>query len=158
MLGAFSVGKTSLVSQFVHSIFSEKYHTTIGVKIDKKSVTVDGEDVAFLIWDIYGEDDLQEIRLNYIRGTSGYLLVADGTRPDTLDVARRIRDRIEDNIGTIPFVLLINKSDLTDEWNLEKETLEKLKEEGWTVILSSAKTGEGVEEGFNCLAKTIINQ
>ena len=157
MLGAFSVGKTSLVSQFVHSIFSEKYHTTIGVKIDKKSITINNEEVMLLIWDIYGEDDLQEIRLNYIRGTSGYLLVADGTRPNTLDVARRIRDRIEANLGKIPFVLLINKSDLTDEWNLEKETLDNLGKEGWTVILSSAKTGEGVEEGFSHLAKTIIN-
>jgi len=36
MLGAYSVGKTSLVSQYVNSIFSEKYTTTIGVKIDKK--------------------------------------------------------------------------------------------------------------------------
>ena len=157
MLGAFSVGKTSLVSRFVHSIFSEKYHTTIGVKIDKKSIDVDGEEVVLLIWDIYGEDDIQEVRLNYIRGASGYLLVADGTRPDTLDVARRIRDRIESNIGTIPFVLLINKSDLTDEWKSEEESLNKMRAEGWTIILSSAKTGEGVEEGFSRLAKTIIN-
>ncbi len=157
MLGAFSVGKTSLVSRFVHSIFSEKYHTTIGVKIDKKSIDVDGEEVVLLIWDIYGEDDIQEVRLNYIRGASGYLLVADGTRPDTLDVARRIRDRIESNIGTIPFVLLINKSDLTDEWKFEEESLNKMRAEGWTIILSSAKTGVGVEEGFSRLAKTIIN-
>jgi len=157
MLGAFSVGKTSLVSRFVHSIFSEKYHTTIGVKIDKKSTEVDGEEVVLLIWDIYGEDDIQEVRLNYIRGASGYLLVADGTRPDTLDVARNIRKRIEDNIGTIPFVLLINKADLTDEWNFEEKTLKKLRAEGWTIILSSAKTGEGVEEGFSHLAKLIKN-
>jgi len=157
MLGAFSVGKTSLVSRFVHSIFSEKYHTTIGVKIDKKSLEVDGEEVVLIIWDIYGEDDIQEVRLNYIRGTSGYLLVADGTRPDTLDVARRIRKRIEDNIGTIPFVLLINKSDLTDEWNIDDKTLETLKAEGWTVILSSAKTGAGVQEGFTQLAELIKN-
>lgn len=157
MLGAFSVGKTSLVSRFVHSIFSEKYHTTIGVKIDKKTIKVGDEEMALLIWDIYGEDDIQEVRLNYIRGAAGYLLVADGTRPDTMDVARRIRKRIEDNIGIIPFVLLINKADLTNEWNFEDESIEKLKTEGWTVILSSAKTGEGVEEGFSHLAKTIIN-
>jgi len=37
MIGAFATGKTSLVSQFVHSIFSDKYHTTVGVKIDKKN-------------------------------------------------------------------------------------------------------------------------
>lgn len=158
MLGAFSVGKTSLVSRFVHSIFSEKYHTTIGVKIDKKSIKIDEQNLALLIWDIYGEDDIQEIRLNYIRGTSGYLLVADGTRPETLDVAKRIRKRIEDNLGPIPFILLINKSDLTDEWKFEDETLENMKKEGWAIIKSSAKTGEGVEDGFKRLAKLIINQ
>ena len=38
LLGGFGVGKTSLVSRFVHSIFSDKYLTTVGVKIDKKSV------------------------------------------------------------------------------------------------------------------------
>jgi len=155
MLGAFSVGKTSLVGRFVNSIFSEKYHTTIGVKIDKKTVAVGNEDVVLLIWDIYGEDDVQEIRLNYIRGSSGYLLVADGTRRDTLEVARRIRERIEAGIGRVPFVLLINKFDLKDEWDVDEESIESLKREGWTVVLSSAKSGAGVEEGFTRLTEMI---
>ena len=38
MIGAFAVGKTSLVSRFVKSMFSEKYLTTVGAKIDKKMV------------------------------------------------------------------------------------------------------------------------
>ncbi len=38
MVGAFATGKTSLVAQFVRSIFSEKYQTTVGVKIDKKQL------------------------------------------------------------------------------------------------------------------------
>jgi small GTP-binding protein len=155
MLGAFSVGKTSLVGRFVNSIFSEKYHTTIGVKIDKKTVTVGGEDVVLLVWDIYGEDDVQEIRLNYIRGSSGYLLVADGTRGDTLDVARRIRERIEEGIGRVPFVLLINKSDLKDEWEIDEDHIESLKREGWVVMITSAKSGVGVEEGFTRLAEMV---
>ena len=156
MLGAFSVGKTSLVSRFVHSLFSEKYHTTIGVKVDKKQVVVNGEDAALMIWDIYGEDDIQEVRMNYVRGAAGYLLVADGTRSDTLDVARQIRNRVVRDIGDIPFVLLINKSDLTEEWEFSDETLEALKAEGWLTVLTSAKTGEGVEKGFSLLADAII--
>jgi small GTP-binding protein len=155
MLGAFSVGKTSLVGRFVNSIFSEKYHTTIGVKIDNKTVTVGGEDLVLLVWDIYGEDDVQEIRLNYIRGSSGYLLVADGTRGDTLDVARRIRERIEEGIGRVPFVLLINKSDLKDEWEIDEDHIESLKREGWVVMITSAKSGVGVEEGFTRLAEMV---
>ena len=80
LLGGFGVGKTSLVSRFVHSIFSDKYLTTVGVKIDKKRVDLGSQQVDLVIWDIYGEDDFQKVRMSYLRGASGYLLVADGTR------------------------------------------------------------------------------
>jgi len=156
MLGAFSVGKTSLVSRFVHSLFSEKYHTTVGVKVDKAIVKVGGEDVALLIWDIYGEDDVQEVRMSYVRGAAGYLLVADGTRRDTLDIARRLRQRVEGDIGSIPFVLLLNKVDLTEAWAIDEDALNALRTEGWNVIGTSAKTGEGVEEGFSLLANALV--
>ena len=87
MLGAFSVGKTSLVQKFVLSMFSAKYLTTVGVKVDKKSVEVDGLPIDLIIWDIHGEDSTQDISESYLRGASGYVLVADGTRKETLDAA-----------------------------------------------------------------------
>jgi small GTP-binding protein len=80
LLGTSGVGKTSLVAQFVHSMFSDKYLTTVGVKIDKKSMAVDGTEVTLVIWDLAGDDDFQRLQISYLRGTSGYLLVADGTR------------------------------------------------------------------------------
>jgi GTPase SAR1 family protein len=40
VLGAFAGGKTSLVRRYVYSLFSEKYHITIGVKVDKKQVAL----------------------------------------------------------------------------------------------------------------------
>ena len=52
MLGAFAAGKTSLVRRYVHSLFSEKYHTTVGVKIEKKPVNINGTPVDLLLWDI----------------------------------------------------------------------------------------------------------
>jgi small GTP-binding protein len=81
MLGGFSVGKTSLIKRFVESVFSEKYLTTVGVKIDTKTVDVQGRSVNLILWDIAGEDDTATIRMSYLRGCSGYLLVADGTPP-----------------------------------------------------------------------------
>jgi small GTP-binding protein len=152
MLGAFSVGKTSLVSRFVFSLFSEKYMTTVGVKIDKKVVTANGEEISLLIWDIYGEDAIQQIRSSYVRGAAGYLLVADGTRPETIEIARRIRSRMESELGPVPFVLMVNKADLREEWKLGDGELEDLRNEGWPVLRCSARTGEGVEEGFLRLA------
>ncbi|HET7777303.1 MAG TPA: EutP/PduV family microcompartment system protein, partial [Rudaea sp.] len=58
LLGAFGVGKTSLTQRFVSSIFSDKYLTTVGVKIDKKAVDVGATPVSLVIWDIAGEDEV----------------------------------------------------------------------------------------------------
>ena len=69
MLGAFAVGKTSLVQQYVNSIFSEKYQTTLGVKIDKKSLQVDGQQLELILWDLAGEDEFMEVRSSYLRGS-----------------------------------------------------------------------------------------
>lgn len=56
MIGAFATGKTSLVAKFVYSIFSETYQTTVGVKIDKKTVKIKDKELNFILWDLYGED------------------------------------------------------------------------------------------------------
>ena len=80
MLGAFSVGKTSLVKRYVASVFSETYLTTVGVKIDKKTVDLAGRVVNLILWDLAGEDDIASLRMSYLRGSAGYVLVADGTR------------------------------------------------------------------------------
>lgn len=156
MLGASAVGKTSLVARFVHSIFSEKYHTTVGVKIDRKTVEAGGAQVNLMLWDIEGDDDYQSLRMSYLRGTSGYILVADGTRGRTLERVRSLRDRAAEAVGDVPFVLVLNKADLTDEWDVAEAECDRLRAEGWEIILTSAKTGMGVEECFLSLADKMV--
>ena len=112
VLGAFGVGKTSLVRRYVESIFSDAYLTTVGVKIDKKTLTVGAEPVTLILWDIAGEDDVTAIRMSYVRGAAGYFLVADGTRAETLEVASSIQTRVTAEVGSVPFLLLLNKADL----------------------------------------------
>lgn len=155
MLGAFAVGKTSLVARFVKSIFSEKYHTTVGVKIDKKVVSAPSGDINLILWDLYGEDDFQKVRMSYLRGSSGYILVVDGTRKATLDTAIGLKQNVEESVGVLPFVVVLNKSDLTQEWELDESRVETLTAQGWTFIRGSAKTGEGVEEAFQTLVEKI---
>ena len=156
MLGSFAVGKTSLVRRFVESIYSDVYQTTVGVKIDKKNVQVDGKEVALVLWDIYGEDDYQKMRWTYLRGASGYLLVADGTRKATLEKAVGLEQKVREEVGVIPFVFVINKSDLIRDWELDPALQSQLTARGWTILRSSAKTGEGVEESFAQLARKIL--
>jgi small GTP-binding protein len=155
MLGGFSVGKTSLVKRYVESVFSETYLTTVGVKIDKKTVALGERPVNLILWDLAGEDDLASLRLSYLRGAAGYVLVADGTRPATIEMARSIRKRVEAEYGALPFAMLINKHDLQAEWTVSDKDLEELHRDGWWARPSSARTGEGVEEAFTDLAQRV---
>ncbi|MDY6900757.1 MAG: Rab family GTPase [Cyanobacteriota bacterium] len=156
MVGAFATGKTSLVAKFVYSIFSEKYQTTVGVKIDRKTLTVKEQELNLILWDLYGEDEFQKLRTSYLRGSSGFLLVVDGTRKSTLQTAIELQQRVEGSIGKVPFILVLNKWDLQDEWELDSENLEAIESKGWTVIKTSAKTGLNVEEVFQILATKIL--
>lgn len=152
LLGAFGVGKTSLVRRFVDTIFSDAYLTTVGVKIDKKLLTVGGEQMALILWDIAGEDDIAAVRVSYLRGAAGYLLVIDGTRPETLDTAVSIQARVDAEIGSVPFVALLNKADLEQDWTISMERIAQLEAAGWRFRRTSAKTGAAVEETFQELA------
>jgi small GTP-binding protein len=157
MLGSFSVGKTSLVKRFVESIFSERYLTTVGVKIDKKVISASGEEITLMLWDLYGEDEYQKVRMSYLRGATGYLLVADGTRPTTLDKALAIQEEAQQKFGPTPYVVALNKCDLTAEWDIPAEREAEIAgRERSVVVRTSAKTGEGVERAFDSLAKAMI--
>ncbi len=153
LLGTSGVGKTSLVAQFVHSMFSEKYLTTVGVKIDKKTVRIGAEDVMLMIWDLAGDDDFQRLQMSYLRGTSGFLLVADGTRAGTLEQVLELKARVEPSMGGAPFLLALNKADLAPQWEVDEARVASLAAEGWHVIKTSAKEGERVEEAFAELAR-----
>jgi small GTP-binding protein len=156
LLGTSGVGKTSLVARFVHSMFSEKYLTTVGVKIDKKPVTVDATEVTLVIWDLAGDDDFQRLQTSYLRGTSGYLLVADGTRRVTLDQALELQKRVLETLGGVPFILVLNKADLASQWEVDEACMTALAAENFTVIKTSAKEGAGVEEAFAQVARRMI--
>ena len=156
LLGTSGVGKTSLVAQFVHSMFSEKYLTTVGVKIDKKSLTVDGTEVTLVIWDLAGDDDFQRLQTSYLRGTSGYLLVADGTRGVTLNQALELQKRVAATLGSAPFVLALNKADLAPQWQVDEARIADLMGQNFTVMKTSAKEGAGVEEAFAHLARRMV--
>ena len=156
MLGYYGVGKTSLVSQFVSHLFADKYQTTVGVKIDKKVVTLDHREVTLMLWDVAGEEDDAPVKLSYVRDASGYLLVVDGCRQKTFDAALSIQRRVENEIGPRPFVLLANKADERPRWEVSHSALEQVAARGWIVLETSAKTGERVEEAFVALTAAMV--
>lgn len=156
MVGAFAVGKTSLVSQFVQGIFSEKYMSTVGVKIARRELELEDRSVRLILWDLHGEDEFRKIRATYLRGASGILLVADGTRPDTAETALRLRDTAKTAAGDVPMVCLANKIDLTETWTTPDDAWAPFEALDIPVLRTSAKTGEGVAEGFRAIATRMV--
>lgn len=157
MIGDFSVGKTSLVARFVRQTFSDKYMTTVGVKIDTKIVTLPSrQEVKIILWDIAGNDALTTTTASYLRGAAGFLLVVDGTRRPTWDSALGLRTAVTEQLGNKPFVMLLNKADLSTQWELNDQMIEEKKQQGWQILLTSAKTGMNVEEAFVDLAMQML--
>lgn len=158
MLGGFAVGKTSLVRRFVSNVFSDQYQTTIGVTVEKKCVTVDNQELVLVLWDLYGEDEFQHVRDSYLRGSSGYIVVMDGTRKDTLQTALALQQTVANTVGPVPFVSIINKADVRSEWEIDEPVIEQLRDRNWTVLFGSAKHGQGVDELFLNLATQMVQR
>ncbi len=150
LLGATAVGKTSLVRRFVKGVFSDQYLTTVGVKIDKKDVETAIGPMSLILWDLSGDDEFTQLETRYLRGAAGYILVADRTRPETLDKALELDLRASAAIGRRPRVLVLNKDDLADGTPPQK--LDSARERGLSLLSASAKTGDGVEDMFATLA------
>lgn len=155
LLGATGVGKTSLVKQYVEGIFSEKYLTSIGVKIDKKEVLLENETVQFMLWDIEGIDRYCGFQAKYLRGASAYILVTDQTRSQSLTEGQEIQSLIK-QVTDIPGVLAINKSDLEATWHWSEKEVDHIRANFALSFNTSAKTGEGVEEMFASLAAMMV--
>ena len=148
LLGEFGVGKTSLVARFVRSTFSEKYLTTVGVKVDSKEVAVDGRaPVKLVIWDIAGRNGIDALAASYLRGASALLLVADGTRADTLGAALELLMQARASLPDAVVAFAMNKTDLREQWEVAPSALAELRRV-LPVFETSALTGAGVEDAF----------
>jgi small GTP-binding protein len=154
VLGHFGVGKTSLVRRFVENSFSDNYKVTIGVHITKKVVQLPKDhSISLIIWDLEGTDDIKMIRDAYLMGTHGAFFVFDVTRPSTFQHLANDMELIRKKLPKTPLLVIGNKSDLVNRKDLE--ALLKNNDIPYN-FLTSAKTGNTVEEAFEQLA-TLLN-
>ncbi len=165
LIGDFGVGKTSLIRRFVDRQFSDKYLSTVGVKISRKSVEVNQSEqdnnlkLQLLIWDIEGSNKFKEVSKNYFQGATGAIIVGDITNPESLD---NISEHLQRFLNTNPkakAVIALNKSDLIDAEFVEKYRHIYSFEDNSSFVLTyatSAKTGTNVDDIFQSLANSII--
>ena len=157
MVGAFGVGKTSLVRRYVHQQFDERYHTTLGVKIDTRVVETMEEPVKLVLWDMEGADPFETDKRplkriqSYMKGAHALILVADGTRPATVKTALSLYHDFCRSHRVVPAIMLANKADLEAEWRFDDSVLP----DTINLYLTSALNGQNVEEAFTALGETL---
>lgn len=153
LTGSFGVGKTSLFNQFIFNQFSDKYLTTIGVKVNKKVINIGGEDLSLLLWDIAGEVSQDKVPTSYFLGASGIIYVIDLTRPSTFVNIKSDLALMKELLPNAEIRIVGNKKDLVPEADFEQVLA------GISVkpdFVTSAKTGENVEMLFFELGKAMI--
>lgn len=160
LLGDFAVGKTSLIRRFVEGRFDDRYLSTIGVRISRRRVErPDKTPVSLLIWDLAGGEDFTRLTAGYLRGAEGALLVCDLTRPKTLAALPHYAAALREVVGPVPIILLANKADLDGDRALNEDSLRAMGAQLHAPLLvTSAKTGDNVEEGFALLGEKITTQ
>ena len=112
-----------------------------------------------MLWDIEGEDELTRIRTSYLKGASAIFLVIDGTRRETLEIAMSIKQAVDDSSRyPYPCIVLFNKSDLSEQWEITEEEINNIETAGMKVLRTSSKNGCGVEEAFITACRMMLEQ
>jgi small GTP-binding protein len=175
LLGNSAVGKTSLIRRFVFDTFEDSYITTIGSKVTKKEIDIDdnGEDkrLTLMIWDVLGTEGYTATHSRTFAGAHGAILVSDLSRKETIDNLESywipLLFEIVDNI---PIVFVSNKSDLVDRATLKQGLIDNiasrfnvglehsLPSHLSASFITSAKSGEGVENAFESLGYLLLSE
>lgn len=163
LLGDPAVGKTSLIRRYVFDMFDDKYITTIGTKVTKKTVMVTGVvhpgtdiKITLLIWDILGQREYQRLHPVYYQGAEGALIVCDSTRKETIGNLATWVTSFKNVVGNVPVVFLMNKSDLVDQEKFDRTEIDGLsKQHTATYLPTSAKTGLNVEKAFLTVSEAL---
>jgi len=163
-IGDAGVGKTSLIKRFVLDVFDDRYIATIGTKVTKKIVDVQGPKgdakVMMLIWDIMGQKGFRELlREAYFFGAHGAVAVCDMTNKETVEELRYWIKALTDVAGDVPIVFAGNKADMENDRVVKEQDLKDLASKYKSeAFLTSAKTGQNVEAAFKALALAVSDK
>ncbi|MFW9969224.1 MAG: Rab family GTPase [Candidatus Odinarchaeota archaeon] len=159
LLGEANVGKTSLVYRFIENKFRENYKSTLGVNLLKKDMNISNYgDVSAQIWDLGGQESFKSLRKLYLEGANGALLVYDMTNRKSFEKLSEWTESFRGARGNAPIMLIGNKSDLKKQILItENDSQKYAKANDMPLIITSAKTGQNVEEAFINLTKRILD-
>lgn len=161
LLGQMAVGKTSIANRLAFDKFEKSYKSTIGVDIYRYDVepAPDGQRFQFLIWDTDGNISDAMFRSPHMRGADAAIIIGDLTRRETMEAQLQIIQQFSDALPGRYFSAVLNKIDLTEEIPDEADYLpEGLRNPGFPLFQTSAKSGSNVKRTFHEAAATILRR
>jgi small GTP-binding protein len=153
LLGDSGVGKTSVVTRYVESEWSEAIQPTVTIDSLTHDLTHAGVNYRMHIWDTAGQERFRSVAPFCVRGASGAILVFDvsslasfaSVREQWLSLVR------EHNPGDSCFVVVFgNKTDLERNVSIS-DCMAFCETHNLRYCEGSAKTGHGVPEVFQML-------
>lgn len=160
LIGDAAVGKSSLLLKYVDDTFDDTYVCTIGVDFKIKSLNIENKRIKLQIWDTAGQERFKPITKCYFRGSHGCIVLFDITNQQSfLNVRNWISDyRNNNTVDSAENIVIIgNKADKEDLRSVTVEEGKLLAETlGVCYTEASAKSGEGVAEAFEAIAKVVM--
>ena len=152
LLGDSQVGKTALCRALMNYDFDPEIISTIGnIKLETRFELKNGNEIKLILWDSAGQERFRSVALNTLKAVKGIILVFDVTLKASFDNVNSWLNEISENLNDPCLVLFGNKIDRNkDEWEVTQEEAKKFAEErNLTYFETSAKTKEGLKEGFS---------
>ena len=164
VIGDGGVGKTSLISKFTQGTFEKDYIKTIGAQFTKLDEEINGDKISLIFWDIAGQNSYDFLNPLFYRESRACIIVFSleenelGT--DSFKNIENWHDELKMRCGNIPVVVFANKVDLIEESDLNTTKLQKIakKLKIFSYYLTSAKTGQGVNEAFSAIIEELYKK
>jgi Ras-related protein Rab-8A len=161
MIGDTSVGKSSMLLQFVNNIFTDNFISTIGIDFRVRTINVDNSRLKLQIWDTSGQERFKSITRAYYRGAMGIILVYDVTNEESFDNIIKWINDIKTSITrdvTTDMVLVANKCDCKGNIKVSHAKGKELADlHGMKFFETSSKDINSINNLFYTIAKDIKN-
>ena len=159
VLGESRVGKTSLMLRYVRNEFDEgQISTTDATNLEKK-IKLDETSVRIFIWDTAGQEEYHALNTVYYRDAAAAILVYDITDRDSFDKVQTWVEELRLYLPKdTPIAIAGNKYDLPNRAVDKDEVEDYAKDIGGVHFDTSAKTGKGVNDIFEAIAKAVIRK
>ncbi|KAJ2492721.1 hypothetical protein IWW37_001167 [Coemansia sp. RSA 2050] len=165
ILGKQAVGKTSLVTRYVHHTFSDRTPSTIGASFVTAKIDVDGWECRLQLWDSAGQERFRSMTQMYYRGANAVVLVYDITNEDSFKDIDAWVQELKQNIDMESTVLLLvgNKLDLAPgrrqvEYGRARDYIKAITGDESAILEVSCRDDDGVADVFYNLANRLAHR